>query len=146
MWSKIIINQRKNKKKEIIKKVEEKQQRLVFLNKFCFSGELFRKVLLRIFGLNIKTIRRILSFKGYTMKERINQDLDFFYDLEKRMGYIMIEKQLKRKISKKYLIEKDLNGFIFMRRKVGYPVNGQRTHANGKTPKKKSWMLWVGNK
>lgn len=86
-------------------------------------------------GLNLKSIKRILLLNGMPKSELIsNLTVNNFEDLKKQVEffYNLEENKIFNNINKK----KKIKSYSGMRHILRLPVRGQRTHTNGKTPKK----------
>lgn len=111
----------------------------VFLNRLVDSNDTLHKILVGTLGLNLRSTNAILQANGLTGNLRLNELSEFKqYFLENivlknfRLNNII---SAKRKRNIKLLLKmRSVRTFKY----INYlPLNGQRTHSNGQTPKKR---------
>jgi small subunit ribosomal protein S13 len=88
-----------------------------------------------IHGINFKQLQKISLLNGLEGFERVNKiTLDFFSLLKAQANffYSIEENKIFNNINKK----KKIKNYKGMRHILKLPVRGQRTHTNGKTPRK----------
>lgn len=112
---------------------------IVFLDKFVDSGLTLNSILFNTLGLNQKSIDSILFYNGLKGTLKLDEiDMYKLFQLENS-----IIEGFNINITKKQEVELSVDNTIGLllsvrsfRRKNRLPVNNQRTHSNGQTPKK----------
>ena len=98
------------------------------------------KYLMQIYGLGSKRIKNLCGFLGIAYDAKI-KDLEA-EQIETLTNHIKMQTFLTDQELKNFKVENfkrllEIKSCRGLRRFKGYPVRGQRTHSNGKTPKKR---------
>lgn len=106
-------------------------------NKALFS---IGKSLTQTYGLGSRRVKKLCEFVGISYNIKI-KDLEA-EQIESLMSHIqtqtfLTDQELKNLKLKNFKRLVEIKSYRGLRRIKGYPVRGQRTHSNGKTPKKR---------
>lgn len=92
-----------------------------------------------IYGIGIKTSRKIITSSGIGSKYRIRQlgyKKQYLISKYIRKNQLIVSIDLRKQVQKYIQHYLDIKSYRGNRHRLGYPVRGQRTHTNARTQKK----------
>lgn len=115
-----------------------KPKRIKFLNYYFLTSKRFLQCMHKVYGINYFMSMHVLRMLGYSYNLKFGQIspkmLKFISDFF--INYFLVERGLKKHRSNLWSERKDNGVVSAFRLFKGLPVNGQRTHSNGKTIRK----------